>query len=80
MKIEVVCYSGFKGDERPVRFFLGDADYMVEEVIDQWYGPDGEFFRVMANDGDVYVLRHRTGAADEAAAEWSLESGRRGLL
>jgi hypothetical protein len=35
MKAEVVCYSGYKGDERPVRFRLGGQDYFVEELLDQ---------------------------------------------
>ena len=34
MKVEVVCYSGYKGDERPVRFRLDGQDYFVEEVLD----------------------------------------------
>jgi hypothetical protein len=38
MNLDVTCYSGHKGDERPVRFRLGDADHMVKEVIGQWYG------------------------------------------
>lgn len=75
MKVEVVCYSGFKGDERPVRFRLGGTDYMVEEVIDQWHGPDSEFFKVRADDGGVCILRRHTGARD---GDWSLESHRRG--
>jgi hypothetical protein len=37
MKLEVDCYSGRTGDERPVRFRLEDCQYMVEEVLDQWY-------------------------------------------
>ena len=46
MKVEVVCYSGYKGDERPVRFRLGGQDYFVEELLDQWYGPQDIFFKV----------------------------------
>ena len=57
MKVEVVCYSGYKGDERPVRFRLGGQDYFVEELLDQWYGPQDVFFKVRANDGNVYILR-----------------------
>jgi hypothetical protein len=32
-------------DERPMRFQLGDREYVVEEVVDQWYGPDASFLR-----------------------------------
>ena len=39
MKLRVECYSGHKADERPVRFYLGEQLRMVEEILDQWYGP-----------------------------------------
>jgi hypothetical protein len=34
----------------------------------KWYGPDAVFFKVRADDGNLYILRHRS-----AADEWSLE-------
>jgi hypothetical protein len=40
MKLRVECYSGNKADERPVRFYLGEQLRMVEEILDQWYGPN----------------------------------------
>jgi hypothetical protein len=40
MIVQVQCYAGRKADERPVRFRIGDRDYMVEEIVEQWYGPD----------------------------------------
>jgi hypothetical protein len=44
MELEVNCYSGRKADERPVRFRLDKRGYTVEEVLDQWYGPDDAFY------------------------------------
>ena len=73
MKVEVVCYSGYKGDERPVRFRLGGQDYFVEELLDQWCGPQDVSFKVKANDGNVYILRRRSSVLE---GEWSLESFR----
>jgi hypothetical protein len=66
------CYAGRKADERPVRFQLGDREYVVGEVLDQWYGPDETFYKVCADDGNLYILRHHT-----EADEWRLESFRR---
>ena len=60
MELEVNCYSGRKADERPVRFRLDNRDCTVEKVLDQWYGPDDAFYKVRAQDGNVYVLRHQT--------------------
>ncbi len=56
--LEVDCYSGYKVDERPVRFRLEGREYRIEEVLDQWREPDSNFFyRVRADDGRIYVLR-----------------------
>ncbi len=71
MKIQVQCYSGRKADERPVQFQVGEHHYTIEEILDQWYGPDDEFVKVRADDGNTYVLRHRL--QDD---EWSLEAFR----
>ena len=56
MKLRVECYSGNKADERPVRFYLGEQLRMVEEILDQWYGPNDIFFKVRADDGNLYIL------------------------
>jgi hypothetical protein len=73
VKVEVVCYSGHKEDERPIRFGLGVRDYLVEEVLDQWYGPQDNFFKVQASDGNIYILRRHSANLE---GEWSLESFR----
>lgn len=73
MILQVQCYAGRKANERPVQFQLGDRSYLVEEVIDQWYGPDDIYFKVRADDGNLYILRHNNGSQD-----WRLESFRRG--
>ena len=71
MKLRVECYAGRKADERPVRFQLDDRHYLVEEVLDQWYGPDDTFFKVRADDRNLYILRRNT-----SRDEWTLESFR----
>jgi uncharacterized protein (UPF0128 family) len=73
MRVKVECYSGRKADERPLRFQLDGHQYLVEEVVDEWYGPDSVFFKVRAQDGNVYILRHRSFGLED---EWSLESFR----
>ena len=71
MRVGVQCYAGRKADERPISFQLGVHKYMVDEVLDQWYGPDDSFCKVCADDGNVYVLRHKL-----RTDEWVLESFR----
>ena len=73
MNLEVECYSGRIADERPVRFRLDGHEYLVEELLDQWYGPSDIFFKVRADDGNLYILRRETSAPD---GPWHLESFR----
>lgn len=56
MTLRVRCYAGRKADERPVWFQLADNEYMVEEVLDQWYGPNETFYKVRADDGNLYIF------------------------
>jgi hypothetical protein len=67
----VECYSGYKANQRPVRFRLGGQTYEIREVEDQWYSPSAIYYRVLADDGNTYVLRH-----NETADSWSLEAFR----
>ena len=73
MRIEVDCYAGRKEDERPIRFRLHGHEYTVSEVLDHWYGPDNESFKVRASDGNLYILRHQTSVPQ---GEWELVSYR----
>jgi hypothetical protein len=71
MLIEVEGYSGYRADERPVRFVMAGCEYEVIEVEDRWYSPHATLFRVVASDGNRYVIRH-----DEKLDLWSLEAFR----
>ena len=73
--LHVDCYSGYKSEERPVRFQLDGHNHVVEEVVDQWHSPDATYFRVRSDDGNMYVLRHTTLPQQD---KWTLESFRRG--
>jgi len=75
MQVRVECYAGYKAEQRPLRFYLRQQRYEVEEVLDQWYGPEDTYFRVRAGDGNTYILRHSRGT--EA---WTLESFCRGVM
>ncbi len=67
----VQCYASYKGEQRPQRFFLGEHWLEVEEVIKEWREPAAAFFRVQADDGKIYVLRHGKEGPEE---EWTVES------
>ena len=69
--LQVECYAGYRADERPLKFSLRGRTYHVEEVEDRWYSPGALYFRVLADDGNFYVLRH-----DELRDVWELHAFR----
>ena len=73
--ISVECYSGYRADERPVSFISGGRKLVVDRIIDRWRSPDSEYFKVLANDGKVYLLMHDT-VKDRWVLEKVLESVR----
>ncbi|HET7841908.1 MAG TPA: hypothetical protein VFM21_09900 [Terriglobia bacterium] len=90
LALKVECYSGFKADERPLRFTVQavrrgvsadpeippappPCNCEVKEVLDQWYGPGYQCFKVLADDGNLYILRH-----DQPEDTWTLDSFRSG--
>ena len=56
--VHVECYAGFKGDERPVAFHEGARRVAVREIADVWYGPDHAYFKLVGDDGRLYLIRH----------------------
>ncbi len=57
-QISVQTYAGYKGDERPVSFSLEGRNFRIREIVDRWYDPDLCCFKVIADDGGTYLLRH----------------------
>ena len=70
MTVEVECYAGTKGDERPVLFRVDGLEHRVAAVLGQWYEPESECFKVRTDGGRICVLRRAT-----AGDEWSIEEG-----
>ncbi len=58
MRVKVEAYSGHQGNERPLRFTLGERTLEVADIQDRWYSEDARYFRVTADDGDTYVLKY----------------------
>jgi hypothetical protein len=55
--IEVSAYSGYKANERPLAFYIGGRRHDVTDVLDRWYGEEHDYFKVLADDGRIYLLR-----------------------
>lgn len=66
-RIRVECYAGHRGEETPRRFAFNGRWIEIIGVLDAWLAPDHRYFKVRADDGACYILRH-----DVATAEWEV--------
>ena len=62
--VKVQCYSGRTYAERPVSFIWQNVVYVLQEIEEEWREPDGKYFRVRAETGEVFDL-HYNGQEDE---------------
>ena len=67
MEIAVECYAGYRGEETPRRFSIGERPVQVTRIIDRWVTPDYRYFRVEGGDGRVYLLGQNV-----ASGKWEL--------
>ncbi|MCP4745758.1 MAG: hypothetical protein GY874_06395 [Desulfobacteraceae bacterium] len=66
-EIKVECYCGYRAEQTPRRFWMGERCVNVCKVLDAWLAPDHRYFKVLGDDGDLYLLRH-----DPYQMIWSL--------
>ena len=69
--IDVLSYSGSKGDERPVTFILRGLRIDIVEIRDRWIEEGSEdrkrkrYFRIKGSDGNTHRIYF-----DENVQEW----------
>ncbi len=64
----VSCYSGYRADERPLSFQIGEHEYLVVDILERWYAPDEAGYRVLTAGDGKWILRH-TPVLDQWTAE-----------
>ena len=67
MRIQVQCYSGYRGEQTPRIIRLASGDVEVEQVLDCWLAPDHRYFKLLGADGAVYIIRQ-----ESASWQWEL--------
>lgn len=67
LTIRVECYAGYRGEETPLAFCLGERRIEVVEVLDRWLAPDHRYFKLKGGDGATYIIRH-----DVRSQRWEL--------
>jgi len=65
--LTVESYAGSKAEEHPLRFFINKRKIEILSIENRWLTPEGRYFKVIGDDGRLYVLRYN-GASDT----WSL--------
>jgi len=63
----VECRSETEYGERPVAIFQQGERLEIERILSRWRTPDGKWFRVITQDGEVYELNY-----SEAFDVWSI--------
>ena len=63
--LKVECYTSSKLNERPVAFSISNCRYKIEEIIDRWYGEGSRYFKIKADDDNIYLLKY-----DERMDRW----------
>lgn len=73
LRVNVACYSGFKGEETPLSFIREEKRFQVVEVLERKLEEDfhskerRRIFRVKTDNGRRYTLLYR-----EKEEEWYL--------
>jgi hypothetical protein len=68
MKVRVICYEGYKAEETPRSFLLGEQRVEVVRILDRWRGEEHEYVKLDGSDGTRYILRY-----DYSRDEWEIQ-------
>jgi hypothetical protein len=56
--VRVECHAGYRAEETPRRFFIGQRAIAVIGIIDRWLDPEHSYFKLRGDDGGIYILRY----------------------
>ena len=64
--IEVICYSGYRGEETPRAIRFATQTIGIRKILDRWLAPDHRYFKILGDDDAIYIIRHEV-------ASWTWE-------
>ncbi len=65
--VKVRSHSGYKAEEYPEAFTISSRTFEINHIVDRWYGVDHAYFKVIADDDNLYILRY-----DKILDTWEL--------
>ena len=63
----VECYAGHRADEHPTALRFGERRIAVREILDRWRGEDHAYFKLVGEEGAMYLIRQ-----DQREGRWEL--------
>jgi hypothetical protein len=67
IKVNLQSTGGSAGTGKLVSFTLYDRHFTVNEILDIWYGSDHIYYKLIADDNILYIIKH-----DMEADSWEL--------
>jgi hypothetical protein len=67
ISVKVQTSPGYGAHEDPVSFKIVERTFLVREIMDRWHGADHTYYKLIADDGNLYVIKH-----DLDMDEWEL--------
>jgi len=64
LRVEVLTGVGTSGEREPVEIIFGRRHIAVQHVLDRWFGCGYRYFKLLGEDGSIYILRHEEGRDD----------------
>ncbi len=66
-KIDVICYSGYKVNERPKKILIGKKLLKIKKILDSWYEgglkasqPKLDYFKVLTETNQKFLIRYNS--------------------
>ncbi len=56
--IKVNCYAGYRAEQSPQRFSIGERSLQVVEILDRWLSPEQRYFKLRTEDSGIYILHY----------------------
>ena len=58
IEIKVECYAGYRTEETPRIIRFQPRKIEVKKVLDRWLDPEYRYFKLLGDDGGIYIIRH----------------------
>ena len=58
IEIKVECYAGYRAEETPRVICFESRKIEVKKVLDRWLDPEHRYFKLLGDDGGIYIIRH----------------------